>query len=60
MLFENASIVGALPDLQTGTISPRRRHEGDAISGQAAMTDAVSMELSEAGKDLFHVVLRQN
>jgi hypothetical protein len=23
------------------------------------MTDAVSMEFSEAGKDLFHVVLRQ-
>ena len=59
MLFENASIVGAPPELQAGTVSLRNRHKGDAISGEATMADTVSVEFSEAGKNLFHVVLKQ-
>lgn len=59
MLFENASVVGTPPDLQTGTVSLGKRHKGNAISGEAAMADSVSVEFSEAGKNLFHVVLRQ-
>ena len=58
ILFENASVVGAPPDLQTGTVSLRNRYKSDAISGEAAMADTVSVELSEASKNLFHVVLR--
>jgi len=58
MLFENASVVGIPPNLQTGTASPRKRCESDAISSQATMADAVGVQFSEARKDLLHIVLR--
>jgi hypothetical protein len=58
MLFENASVVRAPPNLQMRIVSPRKKHESDAISSQAPMANVVSVEFSEASEDLLHVILR--